>query len=170
MYSQNTHYLDLDFTTVQVSNMHISAKRSYSSFYLMAMVTFVIFVNNYEIFSLNVYDLDLQNDLELWNDLDLLNDLDLYNGPSSTLNMPIKRACHSVNLIDNSSTGPICHYLQTECAYFDMAYNGPKSNVNTRIKRPYSTSHLMILFMFALSVTIYKMLAVEMCMTLTLTF
>ena len=50
-------------------------------------------------------------------------------------------------------------------------YNGPRSIVNIPIiiETPYATSYVMAIVMFAWTVTIFEILAVEMCMSLTLT-
>ena len=47
---------------------------------------------------------------------------------------------------------------------------GPRSNVNMLMKTPYATLYLLAIAMFAQSVIMCEKFAIEMCMTLTLTF
>ena len=48
--------------------------------------------------------------------------------------------------------------------------NGPRSYVNIPNERPYTTFYVFPIAMFTIYITVSEILAVEMCMILTLTF
>ena len=77
--------------------------------------------------------------------------------------------------VGNGNVCRICHQLRdirsknTYDLDFDL-YNWIMSNKNEPMKRPYATSYLLAIAMFALSVTVCEILTVEICKPLTLTF
>ena len=88
--------------------------------------------------------------------------------------MPNERP-HVTSCVVNSNVYIICHHLRDirsrNVHNFDLdLLNGLMSNINMPMERRHMTLYLLAIAMFALSVTVYEILKIEMCIGLILTF
>ena len=116
-----------------------------------------IFVGNSNFCTIchNVRDIRSRNVRDIDLDLDL--DHDLQNGPMTNINMPIERPYATFDLLE--FVCPICHRLRNidggNLRNLDLdLQNRPRSNVNMPMEKPDATLCLLVIAMFALSVTI----------------
>ena len=129
----------------------------YKISYFMVMVRHIVYVVFYEIFQVEIC---MTFTFRIWS--------------RSNVSMQIKRKSISDIVSDGSNckVSHICYHLwdifSRNMHNLDhYIWNGSRSNANMSFDWQCWTFYLMVLVLFAISVTVYEIFEVEMCMTLT---